>query len=1569
MKYQYLSRLRRAVPLVVVLGLFMALFTGAPSAFASNCSVTYSAGAGSGSVPTDSTTYTCGTDSVTVQGQGGVSRPGYTFAGWASGGGLGPGPTYQPGASFTINADTSLTALWNAVTFSVTYSGNGNTGGAPPTDGAGYVLNATVTVLGQNGMLRTGYTFGGWATGGGASPLVTYQPGATFSIQGNTTLTAVWNQVATFTMTYNGLGSTGGAPPVDPNTYASGATVTVLGAGTLVKAGYSFGGWTDCVINHLYGATFTILGNTVVCPVWTINPYAVHYLATGSTSGTPPSDPNSPYVSGATVTVLGQSTLLKTGYHFGGWKDFDTQIIFGATFVIVTSHDLLPVWIPDGPQTVTFNSNYGTATITTQSSATLANLTANTFTRSGYTFTGWNTDPAGGGSGTPYANQASYSFATPITLYAQWVSIPTFTVIYAGNCSNSCGAVPIDSTHYLANASVTVGAAPGSNYSGFHFSGWAYGGLAVYQPGQSFTITSNTTLTAVWVANVTYTVTYFPFQTTSGTPPVDILSPYSSGDVVFVLGAGTLLKTGYTFNGWGNCPAITTVGTSFVIHGDTTLCSLWIANPKFKVTYNGNGNSGGAVPAQTIGSGVVTLATNTGSLVKSGSTFGGWNTKANGSGIPYAVGSSYNLIADITLYAVWVPAQVIYRITYDGNGNSGGSAPNPTTGAGSVLLATNSGSLVKSSNHLGGWNTKADGSGVTYPLGASYNLIANITLYALWLPNTYTITYDGNGATGGVVPNPTVGSGPVTLAYNSGALVKSGNSYNNWNTAADGSGTAYLVGSSYTLNADLTLYAIWVPKTFTVTYNGNGFTGGTSPIDPTAYFSGGTVVVLGPNTLVKTGFTFGGWALGGLVIYTPGQTFPITSDVTLTAVWTPNIIYTITYNGNGFSGGAVPNPTVGSGPVTLATNSGSLVKSGSSFGGWNTAIDGSGTPYAVGSPYTLNADITLYAVWFTGINSYTVTYAGNGSTGGSVPSPTVGSGSVILATNSGSLVKSGSTFSGWNTKVDGSGTPYGVGSNYNLIADITLYAVWIPVVNVYTITYSGNGYTGGAAPSPTVGSGSVTLATNSGSLSKSSYTFGGWNTASNGSGTPYAVGSNYTLLADITLYAVWSPINILYTVTYLGNSNTGGVAPHTTVGLGSVTLATNSGPLVKSGSTFGGWNTSASGTGTPYSVASNYTLAADVTLYAMWSGGNTLYTVTYAGNGSTGGVAPVPTLGIGSVTLASNGGLLTRSGYLFGGWNLKADGSGTPYPLSGNYNLIANVTMYALWTPYTPFTITYLGNSNTSGSVPAPTVGSGLVKLAENTGGLSRTGYTFGGWNTKANNSGTSYLVGSTYDLNANITLYAIFIGAPIVEIPPDLIANGKIVVTAPQKKIALNQIVPVHQKFLTVLPSSAIGFELYENGKFIARGTTNSYDLQQIVGPKDLVKVQSVGKDGLKSPQTAVTLSKDPISLANINFNTDSYKFIGPATKILDQVAAVIIQHGYTVLEIWGYVDTQGSKASWITLSNNRAKAVKDYMTIKLKGTGVTIKNAGRAQTQAVGNNNTAAGRALNRRVEIRVS
>jgi len=296
---------------------------------------------------------------------------------------------------------------------------------------------------------------------------------------------------STYTVTYNGTGSDSGIPPIDSNAYLSGATVTLKGSGTLGKTGYTFSGWQDCATNnHLYENTFTILANTILCPLWNTMPmgphvvtfksnytggpvdttqmnsvpknltantftrpgytfanwniaangsgtsyidtnsynflanmtlyaqwtanavYTVTYLGTGSTTGTPPTDTSSPYSSGATVTVLGQNTLVKTGYSFGGWRDLDSGTLLVNSFIILTSMDLVPVWTPiSSAHTVTFNSNYtGGPVDTTQTASTTTNLTTNSFTRNGYTFTSWNTDAAGGGMGIQYLDSASYNF-------------------------------------------------------------------------------------------------------------------------------------------------------------------------------------------------------------------------------------------------------------------------------------------------------------------------------------------------------------------------------------------------------------------------------------------------------------------------------------------------------------------------------------------------------------------------------------------------------------------------------------------------------------------------------------------------------------------------------------------------------------------------------------------------------------------------------------------------------------------------------------------------------------------------------------------------------------------------------------------------------------------------------------------------------------------------------------------------------------------------------------------------------------------------------------------------------
>ncbi len=240
--------------------------------------------------------------------------------------------------------------------------------------------------------------------------------------------------------------------------------------------------------------------------------------------------------------------------------------------------------------------------------------------------------------------------------------------------------------------------------------------------------------------------------------------------------------------------------------------------------------------------------------------------------------------------------------------------------------------------------------------------------------------------------------------------------------------------------------------TYTVTYNGDGYTGGSAPIDPATYEQGQVVTVLG-NTgyLERTGYSFLGWntqANGSGTTYTPGEIFTMCSaDVTLYAKWAVNPTYTVTYNGNGNTGGSVPSDTskYEQGQiVTTLGNTGNLVKSGYAFSGWNTQADGAGTTYAEPQTFTMSgANVTLYAVWTTG-PVYTVIYDGNGSTSGSVPIDTtnyVPGQTVAVFANPG--IKAGYSFSGWNTQADESGTTYTPGETFTTgSADITLYAMW-----------------------------------------------------------------------------------------------------------------------------------------------------------------------------------------------------------------------------------------------------------------------------------------------------------------------------------------------------------------------------------------------------------------------------------------------------------------------------------------------------------------------------------------------
>jgi uncharacterized repeat protein (TIGR02543 family) len=404
--------------------------------------------------------------------------------------------------------------------------------------------------------------------------------------------------------------------------------------------------------------------------------------------------------------------------------------------------------------------------------------------------------------------------------------------------------------------------------------------------------------------------------------------------------------------------------------------------------------------------------------------------------------------------------------------------------------------------------------------------------------------------------------------------------------------------------------------------------------------------------------------------------------------------------------------------------------------------------------------------------NYTVNYNGNGNTSGTVPVDSNAYNSGATATvlgNTGSLAKTGSTFAGWNTAADGSGTNYSAGNTFTVSSNTVLYAKWT-TLPTYTVTYNGNTNTGGTAPSnqTKIQGTNLTLATNSGNLVKTGYTFSGWNTAANGSGTDYAAGATYSSDANLTLYAKW--IVTTYTVTYSGNGNTGGTAPGNqtkTYGV-NLTLATNSGNLVKTGSTFAGWNTAANGTGTDYAPGANYTGNANLTLYAKWT--LNTYTVTYNGNTNTGGTTPgnqIKTYGVGLI-LETNSGNLVKIGYTFMGWNTNAAGTGTDYAPGANYTGNANLNLYAKWA-VNVYTVTYDGNNSTSGSVPVDSTGynHGNTATVLANGSLARQPYTFDGWNTAADGSGTTYVAGNTFSVTESITLYAQWLAGPVAVYEP----------------------------------------------------------------------------------------------------------------------------------------------------------------------------------------------------------
>ena len=306
---------------------------------------------------------------------------------------------------------------------------------------------------------------------------------------------------------------------------------------------------------------------------------------------------------------------------------------------------------------------------------------------------------------------------------------------------------------------------------------------------------------------------------------------------------------------------------------------------------------------------------------------------------------------------VVVPQQsAFYFLTY--NANTGTGSMNAQIFPVGVAQTIMYNGFTKTGYDFAGWNEAADNTGASHAEGESLTLTDNKELFAQWTLQHYTISYINNGGEGSMESQAYVYGTPQNLTANS--FTKTGHVFNGWNTNADGSGIAYADQNNLSATSNLTLYAQWVPETYTLTFMANN---GTDE-QATQTFTYGQAQNLMSNPFTYSGYNFADWntaADGNGDGYSDHKNMTLTADMTLYARWTLIPTFVVTFNANGGTG-TMANQTFMQGVAQeLAHNT--FTREGFDFMGWNTNASGMGTYYSDGQSVTLNTTTTLYAKW------------------------------------------------------------------------------------------------------------------------------------------------------------------------------------------------------------------------------------------------------------------------------------------------------------------------------------------------------------------------------------------------------------------------------------------------------------------------------------------------------------------------------------------------------------------------------------------------------------------------------
>lgn len=230
------------------------------------------------------------------------------------------------------------------------------------------------------------------------------------------------------------------------------------------------------------------------------------------------------------------------------------------------------------------------------------------------------------------------------------------------------------------------------------------------------------------------------------------------------------------------------------------------------------------------------------------------------------------------IYASDIP-KTTYTVSYNANGGSGAPASQIKTH--NVALTLNTDIPYKDGYTFAGWATSSSATTANYMAGATYDSNASVTLYAVWTPNKYTVTYNLNGGSGSISDQTKIHGTSLSLTndapyreYKISYVIGFDGiecpprtvccEFLGWSTSPTATTATYYSGSSFDVNADTTLYAVW-----------------SNP-------------VLGElQNYVRDGYVMTGWftdAVGGTQVT---ETTVISSDVVLYAHWEANSITSI----------------------------------------------------------------------------------------------------------------------------------------------------------------------------------------------------------------------------------------------------------------------------------------------------------------------------------------------------------------------------------------------------------------------------------------------------------------------------------------------------------------------------------------------------------------------------------------------------------------------------------------------------------------------------------------------------